>query len=82
MLDPAARQRARDGAADAIATRWEVIVGKNSGFAPVGRRCGTYSSYTSKGCRCQLCKDAKNQYERNLRVRKRAEREQARAEIH
>lgn len=71
MVDPAARQRARDAAADQIATRHEVIVPKNGGFAPPPkpRRHGTYSSYTG-GCRCDLCKGAKAAYMRSRYVRK------------
>ena len=73
MIDPAARQRARDAAADQIATRHEVIVPKNGGFAPPPkpRQHGTYSSYTY-GCRCDLCRDAKRAYTRHKQAKQRA----------
>jgi hypothetical protein len=73
MIDPAARQRARDAAADQIATHHEVICPKNSGFAPppTPRRHGTYSSYTG-GCRCDLCADARRAYMRQKKTKQQA----------
>jgi hypothetical protein len=66
------RQAARDAAADAIATRWEVIIGPRSGFGPVKTvTCGTYGGYQS-GCRCADCLEARRTYDRTLAERKQA----------
>jgi hypothetical protein len=73
MVDSAARQRARDAAADQVAAHHEVICPKNSGFAPppTPRRHGTYSSYTG-GCRCEHCREAQRLYRAAYRAAKKA----------